>query len=170
MPPRPWPFARAKAKHAVQHVERLSHLLRVRVGPEVDDPAAVALTREHDPRILVRKGHRDVRERLVVAKPNVERRAVALDQVLLQMERFGLVPGDDHLDVRDASRKLRRSHPPVSTLEVAADARSKRFRLADVQHLAGLVAEEVDARPARERLELPFKVFTHSVASVSPCV
>ena len=44
------PFARAVAKHAVQDVERLAHLLGVRVRPEVDDAAPVPLAREHHPR------------------------------------------------------------------------------------------------------------------------
>src|SRR6185312_2970378 len=39
------PLAGAVAEHAVQHVERLAHLLRVRVRAEVDDAAAMALAR-----------------------------------------------------------------------------------------------------------------------------
>ena len=142
-------LARPELEHAVQHVERLPHLLRVRVRPEVDGPAAVALAREHDPRVLVRDGHRDVRERLVVAQPDVERRPVALDEVLLEVERLGLVPRHDHLDVGDAAHELRRSRAAVALLEVAADARAERLRLAHVDRVPLLVAEDVDARRAR---------------------
>ncbi len=86
------------------------------------------------------------------------------------MERFGLVAGDDHLDVRDAVRELPDRGAAVSALEVAAHARAQRLRLPDVQRIALLVAEDVDARLARKRRQRPFKVFTHSLASVSPCV
>ena len=67
-------LARPVGEDAVQDVERLAHLLRVRVRAEVDDAAPVPLAREHDARVLVLHGHRDVRERLVVAQPDVERR------------------------------------------------------------------------------------------------
>ncbi len=66
--------------------------------------------------------------------------------------------------------QLRRAEARIAALEVAANARAQRLRLAHVQDLAGLVAEEVDAGAARKRLKLPFKVFSHSRASVSPCV
>ena len=85
------------------------------------------------------------------------------------MERFGLVAGDDHLDVGDAVRELRDRGAAVSALEVAAHARAQRLRLPDVQRLALFVAEDVHARLARKRRQRPFKVFTHSLASVSPC-
>ena len=87
------PFARPVAEDAVQHVERLAHLLRVRVRPEVDDAAAVPLAREHDARVVVLDGDGDVRERLVVAQPHVERRPVALDEVLLEVQRLDLASG-----------------------------------------------------------------------------
>ena len=103
------------------------------------------LAREHHPRVLVRERHRDVRERLVVAEPDVERRPVALDEVLLEMQRLRLRAGDDDLDVGDALGELRASHPRVATLEVAAHPRAQRLRLAHVQHFARLVAEEVHA-------------------------
>ena len=93
------PLAGPEAEDAVQDVERLAHLLRVRVRPEVDGAAAVPLAREHDARVLVRERHRDVRERLVVAQPDVEGRPVALDEVLLEVERLRLGARDDDLDV-----------------------------------------------------------------------
>ena len=94
-------LARPELEHAVEHVERLAHLLRVRVRAEVDGAATVPLAREHDPRILVGHGDGDVRERLVVAQAHVERRPVALDEVLLEMQGLGLGRGDDHLDPAD---------------------------------------------------------------------
>src|SRR2546422_6874267 len=47
------PLAGAVREDAVEDVERLAYLLRVRVRPEVDDTAPVPLAREHDPRIVV---------------------------------------------------------------------------------------------------------------------
>src|SRR5258707_11131553 len=40
------PLARPVGEHAVEHVERLAHLLRVRVRPEVPDAGPVPLPRE----------------------------------------------------------------------------------------------------------------------------
>ena len=107
VPARLRPLARPELEDAVEHVERLAHLLRVRVRPEVDDPAPVALAREHDARVLVLDRHGDVRERLVVAETDVERRPVALDEVLLEVERLDLGAGDDHLEVGDAADEAR---------------------------------------------------------------
>src|SRR5439155_24847749 len=95
------PLAGAVREDTVEHVQRLAHLLRVRVRTEVDDPPAVPLPGEHHARVLVLDRDRDVRKRLVVAKPDVERRPVPLDEILLEVERLDLVLGDDDLDVLD---------------------------------------------------------------------
>ena len=149
-------LAGPELEDAVEHVERLAYLLRVRVRAEVDDSTAVALAGEHDARVLVLDGDGDVRERLVVAQPDVERRPVPLDEVLLEMERLDLAAGDDHLEVGDAADEVRDRRAGVATslLEVRANPRAQRLRLADVQHGAVLVAEEVDPRPGRETLQL----------------
>ena len=153
---------------AVEHVERLAHLLRVRVRAEVDDPAPVPLAREHHPRVVVLDGDRDVRERLVVAQADVERRAVALDQVLLQVQRLDLGVRDDHLDVGDPlGQALDRRARVRRGLEVRAHARPQRLGLADVEHLAALVAEEVDARLRREPFQLLFDMCGHGRARVA---
>src|SRR5437764_1366584 len=143
------------AKSPVEHVERLAHLLRIGIRTEVDDAAPVPLAREHHTREFVLHGHRDVRERLVVAEANVERRPVALDEVLLEVQRLDLALRDDHLDVVHAVGQLRdRGAVAATRLEVRADAGAQGLRLADVEHLPAPVAEEVDARPRREVLEL----------------
>ena len=159
VPTRARPLARTEAEDAVQDVERLAHLLRVRVRPEVDGATAMPLPREHDPRVLVLERHRDVRERLVVAQPDVERRPVALDEVLLEVERLRLVARDDDLDVRDPGGQLRHPGAPVAALEVAAHAAAQRLRLAHVQDVSALVPEEVDAGAARKRAELVLQGF-----------
>ena len=153
---------------AVEHVERLAHLLRVRVRPEVDDPAPVPLAREHHARVVVLDRDRDVRERLVVAQADVERRPVALDQVLLQVQRLDLGVRDDHLDVGDPlGQALDRRARVRRRLEVRAHARPQRLRLADVEHLAALVAEEVDAGLRREPFQLLFEMCGHGRARVA---
>ena len=139
------PLARPVGEDAVQDVERLAHLLRVRVRAEVDDAAAVPLPREHDPWVLVLDGHGDVRIGLVVAEPDVERRPVAADQVLLEVERLGLGLGHDHLEPLDAGDHPVESEPRVACAEVRADAGAERLRLADVEDVVARAAEEVHA-------------------------
>src|SRR5262249_47612551 len=92
-------LARPVAEDTVEHFEGLANLLCVRVRAEVDDAAPVPLAGEHHARELVLDRHGDVRERLVVAETDVERRPVPLDEVLLEVERLDLGPGDDRLDV-----------------------------------------------------------------------
>jgi len=85
----------------------------------------MALAREHHARILVLDRHRDVREGLVVSQADVERRPVPLHEVLLEVQRLDLGPGDDHLDVGDALRQLADLRAAVtSPLEVRPDART----------------------------------------------
>src|SRR5581483_10067632 len=153
---------------AVQHVERLAHLLRVRVRPEVPDTGAVALPFEHHARVLVLHRDGDVWERLVVAEADVERRAVALDEVLLEMELLYLGARDDYLDVRHALRQLADLRTAVGrALEVRSDARAKRLRLAYVQDIPLPVPEEIHARPRRQRLELILHAVRHVSATVA---
>src|SRR5439155_21126181 len=155
VPPRLRPLARAVGEDTIEDVERLTHLLRVRVGPEVDDTAAVPLAREHDAGVLVLYGDRDVGKRLVVAQPDVERWPVTLDEVLLEMERLHLVLGHDHLDVGDPLGQLADRGPTVhALLEVGAHPRPQGLRLADVQHLARLVSKEVHPRPRGQGFQL----------------
>ena len=157
------PLARSELEDPVEDVERLAHLLRVRVRAEVDRAAPMPLAREHDPRIGVGDRDGDVRERLVVAQADVERRPVALDEVLLEVQRLRLALGDDHLDALDAV-----DHPVdadahvAAAVEVAADARPERLRLADVEDVVPLAAKEIDARAARQLAELaPNGIFMH---------
>jgi hypothetical protein len=95
---------------------------------------------------------------------------MALDEVLLEVQGLRLRARDDHLHVSDPLDELRRPQAAVPALEVAADARAQRFRLADVEDVAVRVAKEIDARASGESPKLSFKVFSHSRASVSPCV
>ena len=168
--PRLRPFAGAELEDAVEHVERLPHLLRVGVGPEVDDAAPVSLAREHDARELVLDGDGDVRERLVVAEADVVRRPVPLDEVLLEVERLDLGAGDDHLEVVDSGDESRDRLAGVaaSGLEVRAHAWAQRLRLADVEHAALGVAKEVDARLRGQAFQLVADVGHSAIKSRCP--
>ena len=81
------------------------------------------------------------------------------------MERLDLVLRDDHLDVLDPLGKLANGGARVDSggLEVRANARPQRLRLADVEDVALAVAEEVDARLRGNRLQLFFKSLSHTV-------
>ncbi len=127
------PLARPVAEDAVQDVERLAHLLRVRERAEVPHAAAMALAREHDARVVVLDRDGDVRERLVVAQTDVERRPVALDEVLLEVQRLDLAAGDDRLDrhgpVRHRANALARvARARLEVLAGRADAASSPCR------------------------------------------
>jgi hypothetical protein len=154
MPARLRPFAGPVREDAVEDVEGLAHLLRVRVRPEVDDPAAMSLAGEHDARVVVLHGHRDVRIGLVVAQADVERRPVAADEVLLEMEGLRLVRGDDHLDPLDPLREVLEPRPRVTPTEVRAHARAQGLRLSHVEDGVLRPAEEVHARLRRDALQL----------------
>ena len=163
------PLARPELEDAVEHVERLAHLLRVGVRAEVDGAAPVALAREHHPRVLVGHGDRDVRERLVVAQPHVERRPVALDEVLLEVQRLGLGRRDDDLDPRHPRDHAADPHAAVAAVEVAAHPRPQRLRLAHVEDVVALVAKEVHARVARKRSQLLANLIHHAASVSAAC-
>ena len=167
-PPGLRPLARPVAKDAVQDVERLAHLLRVRVRPEVHDATPVSLTGEHDPRIVVLDRDRDVGERLVVAQPDVERRTMALDEVLLEVERLDLGLRDDGLDRLDPVGHLADPLPCVARpfLEIGTNTWSQRLRLPDVQDCPSGVPKQVDARLLRDPFELILDAFDRHEVSV----
>jgi hypothetical protein len=71
------------------------------------------------------------------------------------MEGLDLGARHDHLDAVDPLAELRRAGPRVARLlEVRTHARPQGLRLADVQHLVAIAAEEVDAGLRGEPLEL----------------
>ena len=164
MSPRLRALAGPELEDAIEHVERLAHLLRVGVRAEVHGASPVALTGEHHPGVRVGDGDRDVREGLVVAQPDVERRPVALDEVLLEMQRLRLALRDDDLDPAHPIDELLDPRTRVAAaVEVAAHAGPKGLRLADVEDLVALVAKQVHARARRQPAELaPNGIFMHA--------
>ena len=131
-------------------VHRLVDARRRGVRPEV--PAAVVdeLARPLDPREVVAERDLDVRVALVVLQPDVEPRAIALDEVGFEEERLGDGVGQRELDVGDA---VDDAPDPVDLaarrllLPVGADAAAQALRLADVHDVAASVLHQVDAGP-----------------------
>jgi hypothetical protein len=115
-------------------------------------------------RVVVLDRDRDVRERLVVAEPDVERGPVPLDEVLLEVERLDLAPGHDHLQVGDPGHHPRHGRALIaaSGLEIRADAGPQRPGLADVEHLPAVVPEQVDAGLRGQSLELVLEAPGHA--------
>jgi hypothetical protein len=122
------------------------------------------LAREHDPRVLVVDGDRDIREGLVVAQPHVEWRPVPLDEVLLEVERLHLTLGHDHLNVRHPLRQLPNRRPRIRALllKIRPHPGSQRLRLPDIQDVASLIPKQINARLSRKPLELILEPCSHS--------
>ncbi len=130
-----------------EQVEGAAHALGVGVGTEVGAPGPVALAGEVDAREVLVEGDRDEGVGLVVAQADVEARAVLLDEALLGEQRLGLGGDDEALDVLDAAHHLgmARAAWHIGFGEVRGDALADRLGLADVEHAALAVAEQVDA-------------------------
>ena len=142
-------LARAEQEHLAEHLERRADSLGVAVRAEVGPVATVALAREVHPREVLVERDRDVRVRLVVAQADVEPRLVLLDEVLLGEQRLGLGVNDERLDLVDHVDEIPAS-PRARVREVRRHPLADRDRLADVDHLAAAVAEQVHARLVRK--------------------
>ena len=148
-------LARADAEELADEPGRLPPEARGDVGPPV---GVVVLGRAADhvePGVLLRHRELEVRVVLVVAQPHVVGRLVALDQVVLERQGLHLAVGDHEVEVGDlldhaALVELGRTRG----LEVRADAVAKDARLAHVEDRSVRPLEQVDARAARELLEL----------------
>ena len=162
------PLAGPVREDPVEDVQRLAHLLRVGVRPEVHDAPAVALAREHDAGVLVLHGDGDVRKRLVVTQADVERRPVPLDEVLLEVQGLDLVLRHDHLDVLNPVRQLLNRRPAVlRLLKVGPHPRPERLGLSDVEHVSRPVPEQVDPGLGRQALQLIFEPGGHPASLAS---
>ena len=103
------PLAGTKLEGPVQHVERLAHLLRIRVGAEVDGPPPVALAREHDAGVFVLDRDGSVGNDLSSRSRTLNGGRWRLTRFCSRWSASRLRRGDDDLDV---------AHP----LDQAADA------------------------------------------------
>ncbi len=108
------PVARPVGEELPQQVECLAHPLRARERAEVGPLRAVTLAREVHARELLVERYADVGVGLVVPQPDVERRAVLLDEALLGEQGLGLVLGRDEVDRLDARRASRPPRGPTA--------------------------------------------------------
>ena len=103
-------------------------------------------------------GHLGAQVRLVVLQPDVVTRAILLDEVVFENQRFLLAVRDQHVEVADSLHQETHLEASVAAFaEVGAHARAERFGLADVEDFprglsrgpargrAGAVAQQVDA-------------------------
>ena len=95
----------------------------------------------------------DKREALVVAQQDVERGAIALDELRFEQQSLGLIVGRD-----DRHRPGLRHHPlePLGQavdLGIVGDPVLQRARLADIEHVAARILHPVHAGPQRQRCQ-----------------
>ena len=107
-PPRLGAAALAVREDAADELERLAHLARARERAEVQVAGHAAAAEEAHPRPLVVQRDLDGRVALVVAQAEVVRRALLLDEVVLEEERLGLGRRHDPVDVARPARASRR--------------------------------------------------------------
>ena len=143
--------AGAEREDLAQQLQRLVDARGRCVRAEVAAAVAHQAPRPDDAREVL--AQRDLHERvaLVVAQPDVEPRAMLLDQVRLEQVRLADRVGDDVIDVRDLGHHADdASVLRPARAEVGAHAAPQRVRLADVQDPAGGVLHEVHARAGRK--------------------
>ena len=148
-PARLGPLARPVLEQLAQQVERLPHPLGARKRPEVGAVGSVTLAGEVDAGVVLVEADADVGIGLVVAQADVEARPVALDEVLLREQGLGLVCSDEELDALDAAGEAL-----VASGEVRGDPLADRPCLPDVEDLAVLGVEQVDAGRVGQPLPL----------------
>ncbi len=142
--------ARADRERAQEEVEGLTDRVGMGVGTEVAHALALGAPHHHGPGPFLVEGDGEVRVGLVVLQPDVEARAVLLDEVELEEEGLDLVTDGDPLDgvggadhlhgaFRQAGREVRH-HPATEALG-----------LPHVDDPAGRVLELVRARRVGDR-------------------
>ena len=137
--------ARAHREDAGQRVERVADRPRVPVRPEVADLLPLRAAEHLGARPLLPHGEREVRVALVVAVADVEPRPVALDQVVLEHQGVDLAARDDPLDALGVLHH-RLGARVQGLAPVVGESLAERPGLADVDHPAVAVAEQVGAR------------------------
>ena len=148
-------LAGADAEELLHEAGRLPAEARRDVGAAVGVAVLGGATDDVEAGVLLGQGQLQVGVVLVVAEPQVVRRLVALDEVVLEGERLHLAVGDHEVEVGDlldhaALVQLGRAR----RLEVRAHAVPQHPRLAHVEDGPVRALEQVDPRPARELLQL----------------
>src|SRR5262249_34205905 len=143
---------------AVDDPQRLPDAARARIGAEVHRPVALEAAHHLQTRPLVARIQPQADEVLVVLEEDVERRLVALDELVLEEESLLLVAHHHRVDVLQPRLEEGDEGPGVAApAEVGAHAGAEAHRLADVDDLAPGVLHEVDAGSRGEPLQLLFQ-------------
>ena len=144
--------AGAQGEDPPQVGDGVAHGHARRVGPEVERAVLLETAHLGEPRPRLPGVEPQHQILLVVAQANVERRLVPLDELVLQQQRVLDVRRHHHVDVPRAFEQQRDADASVAAAHVAAYAAAEVLGLADVQDLARLAAEQVDAGSGREGL------------------
>ena len=147
------PVTGAHGEDAADDLQRLAQRRHVRVGPEIAGSGDRHAARHQHPREGLREGHRDSGIALVVGEPDVEPRAVLLDEVVLEQQRLRLVRNDDRFEIGDLAdeRGALRCGAAVRT-EVARHPRAQALGFPNVQDPTADILPEVDAGPVGQGL------------------
>src|SRR5438552_2173126 len=148
--------ARPKRQELADGLHGRAQRLRRRVRAEVESPVVLHPARVVHTRKVLCDRKLKVEVVLIVFEPDVVARPVVLDQVVLEDERLDLVRRGHELEVVGFANQLRDLRGRrVARREVRAQAVAQTQGLADVDHLAPVVAEHVDARALRHGLQPP---------------
>ncbi len=137
--------ARADREGAQEEVEGLPDRVGVGVRAEVADTLALRPPHHHRPGPLLVEGDGEVGVGLVVLQPDVEARAVLLDQVEFEEEGLDLVADGDPLHRVGGAHHLHRSLRQAAR-EVRHHPAAQALRLPHVDDAAGGILELVRAR------------------------
>ena len=144
----------AQGYHAPGDVDHLPGGAGVGERTEVLRVGLVFLAGVLDGREHIAFGERDEGVALVVFEVRVEKRAVLVDEVLLQHERLVLVVDDEVVEGVDGLHEQGNLCAIVLEVHVLAHARPQLLGLADVDDLAGGVFPQVHAGLGGHRLQL----------------
>ena len=125
----------------------------MRKRPEVARAVILFHAGELETRKRVIEVHFDQEELFVVAKTDVVARAIFLDELAFEQERFGLAFDRVRFEVPDAFKQRQRFAVVMmlaSGMKILADALIEITRLADVDYAVEAVFEKIDARLVRQ--------------------
>jgi hypothetical protein len=131
-------------KDAADLAQRAPQDLDVGVRAEIPRAVVLDLAGDRDPRPLFLDAHPDVREALVVLERHVEAGLVLADERRLEQQRFDLAVGEDEVEVGGLDHQLAQPRVLEVAGQVVADPVAEALGLADVEHGALRVLEQVN--------------------------
>ena len=140
--------AASPGEELLGNIERFSHGAGAGVRAEVAGAVLLHPAGDVDAGPGVAEVYLQVGVVLIVLEPDVVERLMTLHQRRFQVERLLLGVGDDVLEVGDSAAKVAQLRLQAGgRAEVRAHAGAQAGGLADVDHLAAVAAEQVDAGP-----------------------